>query len=94
MATRKDWLLCAFGLELLLTCSRAHAEETAPGLSIDPPSWSFDPMSWVAESPSIALPPEWADWAEDDRQEAIMASVTPFGSNDDSTEPFDNTEDW
>lgn len=27
MATRLDWLACAFGLGLLLTCSKAKADE-------------------------------------------------------------------
>jgi len=83
---RMDFLACLFGLACCAYGCQARAAEQ-PALTMAAPSWAFEPMP-IADSNE----PEWigaafADFAEDERVESIMASVTPF-EGDDAAEPF------
>jgi hypothetical protein len=60
----------------------------SPAITIQAPSWSFAPMS-IPDT----YEPEWvgaafADFVEAERADAIMASVTPF-ETDDASDPFE-----
>jgi hypothetical protein len=67
------------------------APPAAPGLALDRPEWAFEVMSWVRDEPEFPFAPAWADFIDDERTGALMASVSPF-ADEDPAAPFAGDE--
>jgi hypothetical protein len=63
------------------------AQVAGPELTLAQPSWAFAPMPSIQDEPEFPFGAAFADYIENERTEALMASVTPFAAED-SSQPF------